>query len=305
MHRVHSDSALALAASVGKMASAACFGPAGLGGAYGAAPPAVAYPMPPHAHAGRGALWAPGPGPGVATGAPGLPAMPRVGGIHRSQSMGLLGVPQPVAAHSSLMGRPLPGGGFNTLLGMPQHDAGLGTAASDDLLSLQRSHSASLAGLVHHQPAAAPGSASALQLSAVLSNLAALQRTGSFLGPGASNAGALVEEQLLQLGALHHQHQHQQDPPPRAPDSHDIARLSSMLAGQSLSLPLDEPTTTMLLMSSPGQAATSAAATLGAPPALPAHLLCPLSGHIMVDPVIAADGVTYSRAAIAEWMAKR
>ena len=38
----------------------------------------------------------------------------------------------------------------------------------------------------------------------------------------------------------------------------------------------------------------------------PAHqLLCPLSGQVMLEPVVAADGVTYERRAISDWLAVR
>ncbi|PRW60572.1 Flowering time control FPA isoform A [Chlorella sorokiniana] len=39
------------------------------------------------------------------------------------------------------------------------------------------------------------------------------------------------------------------------------------------------------------------------PSSLPQHFICPLSHQVMTDPVIAADGVTYERQAISEWLA--
>lgn len=38
---------------------------------------------------------------------------------------------------------------------------------------------------------------------------------------------------------------------------------------------------------------------------IPDQLLCPLSGAVMIDPVVAADGVTYERQAISDWLAVR
>ena len=40
----------------------------------------------------------------------------------------------------------------------------------------------------------------------------------------------------------------------------------------------------------------------GAPAGLPQHFYCPLSRQLMSDPVLAADGVTYDRQSISEWM---
>jgi hypothetical protein len=37
----------------------------------------------------------------------------------------------------------------------------------------------------------------------------------------------------------------------------------------------------------------------------PRHFICPLTGQIMVDPVMAADGHTYERAAISDWLRLR
>lgn len=50
---------------------------------------------------------------------------------------------------------------------------------------------------------------------------------------------------------------------------------------------------------SPVAPATSAATTL------PSSFMCPLTGGMMRDPVVAADGVTYERAAINEWLQRR
>ena len=36
---------------------------------------------------------------------------------------------------------------------------------------------------------------------------------------------------------------------------------------------------------------------------LPEELTCPLTFELMVDPVVTADGQTYERAAIAQWLA--
>ena len=113
----------------------------------------------------------------------------------------------------------------------------------------------------------AMGSASSSQLSAVLNNLAALQRAASV------NAGN---------GAPAHQ---------------DIARLSTMLASQSLA----SSTQAEASMQQQQQQSTMRSATNGGLDGL----LCPLSKQLMTDPVLAADGVTYHRPAISEWMASK
>jgi len=112
--------------------------------------------------------------------------------------------------------------------------------------------------------ASAIGSASSFQLSAVLSNLAALQRAAS--------------DNTVNARASAHQ---------------DIASLSTMLASQSLA-----PSAHEASMQQHQQSAMRSATNGGGLDGL----LCPLSKQLMTDPVLAADGVTYHRPAIAEWM---
>lgn len=50
-------------------------------------------------------------------------------------------------------------------------------------------------------------------------------------------------------------------------------------------------------------ASPAAPAGLGAGASLPQCYYCPLSQQVMTDPVLAADGVTYERQAISEWLA--
>lgn len=103
---------------------------------------------------------------------------------------------------------------------------------------------------------------SASQLSAVLNNLAALQRAASTGLPGSSG-----------------------------PSQHDsITNLSNLLASQTLSSP--EPPMSM----SPAPMRQNGWST-----SLDG-LLCPLSNQLMTDPVMAADGITYNRPAILEWL---
>ena len=53
--------------------------------------------------------------------------------------------------------------------------------------------------------------------------------------------------------------------------------------------------------------------SIDAPPAassngswsLPTELECPLTHELMLDPVLASDGATYERSAIAEWLGKQ
>lgn len=137
------------------------------------------------------------------------------------------------------------------------------------------------AGLGEPSPVAPPSlapatSASTSQLSAVLNSLAALQRAAS--------------------GSL---------PPPSSQSPQDIAALSSMLASQSLT-----PTEPSSVGPSPGwspaeQASCGPSAGVGhaAPHGGLDGLLCPLSQQLMTDPVVAADGVTYHRPAILQWLA--
>ena len=37
---------------------------------------------------------------------------------------------------------------------------------------------------------------------------------------------------------------------------------------------------------------------------IPEHLLCPITQELMTDPVIAADGQTYDRKSITEWLSR-
>ncbi|GAB4821624.1 hypothetical protein N2152v2_008670 [Parachlorella kessleri] len=59
------------------------------------------------------------------------------------------------------------------------------------------------------------------------------------------------------------------------------------------------------LQMQPGHSAFAAAAGGAGAGALPDQLLCPLSGQVMLEPVVAADGVTYERRAISDWLAVR
>ncbi len=155
--------------------------------------------------------------------------------MHRSASLSLLNQ----AARNGAAGTPAPSPFAPNLLG--------GMPSSTDA-----SHS----------------SASSSQLSAVLNNLAALQRAASV----GNNGGA-----------------HQ-----------DIASLSTMLASQSLASSSHEAA----MRSSMNNGWHSAAGN-GVNGALPGGLdglLCPLSKQLMTDPVLAADGVTYHRPAISEWL---
>lgn len=47
------------------------------------------------------------------------------------------------------------------------------------------------------------------------------------------------------------------------------------------------------------------ASAVAAAATLPSSFMCPLTGGMMTDPVVAADGVTYERAAINEWLQQR
>jgi hypothetical protein len=142
-----------------------------------------------------------------------------------------------------------------------------------------------LAGLGLHAGAPAPAEHAPLSgehLTSLLSNLAAL-RAASLAPPAAAPPPPMLG--LEALASLH---------APAAPAPlPDIGRLSSMLAAHSLSPPPAPP---------PGLCLAPAPAPGTAPPA---HLRCPLSARLMTDPVVAADGVTYERGAIAEWAAAR
>ena len=52
-------------------------------------------------------------------------------------------------------------------------------------------------------------------------------------------------------------------------------------------------------------AAPAAPATADNDDEPPDELICPITQEVMEDPVVAADGHTYERAAIARWMVKR
>lgn len=111
----------------------------------------------------------------------------------------------------------------------------------------------------HHNMPNQGTTTSASQLSAVLNNLAALQR--------AASTGL-----------------------PSGPSQHDsITNLSNLLASQSLNSP--EPP----MPPAPTMRQNSWSTSLDG-------LLCPLSNQLMTDPVMAADGVTYNRPAILEWL---
>lgn len=216
-----------------------------------------------------------------------------------------------------------------------------------------------------HLPAPSTSTSQA-HLSAVLSNLAALQRMG---GPSAGGpplgaaptahmqrassmppapglpqhplcppdfgAGALLSQGLIPgAGSQHDTLGSIAMPTGSAPmlptlpsDPLDMTSLSSMLAGHSLS-----PASAPMPMSPPqqqhhhhpglGGPGSPPLRHPGSPPMLggghgvlqgmqglqqhvPDQLLCPLSGQVMLDPVLAADGVTYERKAIADWLSVR
>lgn len=162
------------------------------------------------------------------------------------------------------------------------------------LLAVQRGQQASvLGGLPPFAPSMQPQTSTS-QLSAVLNQLTALQRaaSGGLHHPQPPCGGAGMMEpnsRLLQLNLLQQQGAMSglgMQGAGMNSAAKDIARLSSMLAGQSLN-------------TIPSDAAgnPSVGGGLG-----PGGVLCPLSGQIMVDPVIAADGFTYNRKSISEWM---
>ena len=169
-----------------------------------------------------------------------------------------------------------------------------------------------------HQHQGAPTSATASQLTAVLSNLAALQRVASTpaaLVGGSSGAlittpsaaslqtpvsGMLVSQTLhsssgssintspeaLQYIHHHHQQQYQQQQHHHHQQRPPMPMMRSA-AGVNGVLPTNNTNTHMMMMNG-----------LDA-------LLCPLSSQLMTDPVMAADGVTYHKPAILEWLATR
>ena len=49
----------------------------------------------------------------------------------------------------------------------------------------------------------------------------------------------------------------------------------------------------------------AAAGTAETPPDAPDAFLCSITHDVMCDPVVAADGFTYERAQIQEWLAKK
>jgi RNA recognition motif-containing protein len=124
------------------------------------------------------------------------------------------------------------------------------------------------------------GSATSSQLSAVLNNLAALQRAASI---GGVNNGT---------GA------HQ-----------DIASLSTMLASQSLASSQEASMQHQMRFNNNGWNSAAISGGVGAATGINNNgldgLLCPLSKQLMTDPVVAADGVTYHRPAISEWLASQ
>ena len=82
---------------------------------------------------------------------------------------------------------------------------------------------------------------------------------------------------------------------------------ASMQHANGLHSPLDPVVTqrsphAQQSIGSPVAPSTSAAAAAAM---LPSSLMCPLTGGVMTDPVVAADGVTYERAAINEWLQQR
>lgn len=216
--------------------------------------------------------------------------------IHRSPSVGLLGLSaishpqhrsqQPLTAGNRLSEHGLhlqsTCFGLNPLPQQQQLDS-LATAA----VSAQHDHSASssnssamntpttapMLGLPR-MPNASPAihggtigaSASATQLSAVLNNLTALQHAQSGGFPTTTTVTT----------------------------ASDIARLTSMLANQSIASTTPSPVASFSVGGTVGSPAISSSRG--------SNLMCPLSGQIMIDPVVAADGITYNRSAILEWM---
>jgi hypothetical protein len=223
--RAQSDSALALAASLGALAPgfSGPQGPAALRAALaGGSPGFDARRGPPRRP--REGPWAGEPGAGLA--------------LHRSHSLGLLG-PQQGQGQGQGQGLQAPGqsqapGQLASLLGMQEQLGGGQLEAS----GLARAHGAAASLLAHQhqqqqqqhqQQHAPPASASASQLSSVLSNLAALQRAASLSATGPDPAAALFQAQQAAAQA-----QWLRGPAVAPHHDHDLARLSSMLAGQSL-----------------------------------------------------------------------
>lgn len=62
------------------------------------------------------------------------------------------------------------------------------------------------------------------------------------------------------------------------------------------------PSTPLPMNKSCGGVAATAAEVFAAGGRMPASFLCPINGGVFTDPVIAADGYTYERAAITRWL---
>ncbi|EFN50465.1 hypothetical protein CHLNCDRAFT_142667 [Chlorella variabilis] len=100
----------------------------------------------------------------------------------------------------------------------------------------------------------------------------------------------------------HHLPQHQAQQAQHS-QAHTLAAALGQLAAQAGGrgpAPLAPPSPGAHHGLPPMHAGGGAAALNGS---LPHHFYCPLTRQLMSDPVLAADGVTYERQAIAEWMA--
>lgn len=161
---------------------------------------------------------------------------------------------------------------------LPSHN---GAPQIASLLAMQRGQGLASPGSLPPLGPSSQGFATASQLTTVLNNLTALQRaTSGGVHPAGLLNFNLQQPQPTPLGGP-------QEPAPSAVN--DIAHLTSMLAGQSLT---------------PGDHQAGLQSAVWGNSRAP-RMTCPLSGQVMADPVIAADGITYDRKSITEWMSMK
>jgi hypothetical protein len=244
---------------------------------------------------------------------PGLPTPTIVGGMPRVHSESALGLAAASAGLAglgvfggadALSGRLTPGLSMDVLAGAWGLGGEADLAAAWGASDVQRSHSVGLMGHSHshHHQSAFLGSqqAAAAAAAAAAGTLGGpMQRAHTMGVQGVPSAEALTRHRAalppMPPRAAHHLHGHH---------NHNHLAAASLLSSLSAlqraaSAPVLEGPVPRL-----GSPPKNAMGPQGPGP-VPPHLLCPLSNRIMVDPVVAADGVTYERGAIIEWMAIR
>jgi hypothetical protein len=249
-----------------------------------------------------------------------LPLVPHLAGISPAAATGLGLTPAPslastfsLAPTASLPPPPMSPAPSLPSLGVPQQDDFLQQLLLQQQQQQQApgmhldSFGSSSAASTPSGAAAAAAASPASQINR-LSSMLAGQSLGAPLAGAGINGGSvhssapMLSASLASAASLSPERSSLLSPPGHAAQgAHLAAALGGLLPASPA--PPSPAHHHAAAFSSPGMGGAAPAAAGGLGGSLPAHFVCPLSRQVMTDPVIAADGVTYERQAISDWLA--